>query len=143
MNKKHHHQEFVLPQTALMAHSQATQKMLSHCSERVMKNCMASATVMPELMKKDTITELMQLNSSVFNRLHQQYQESFNGFSALITDYVQIKNANTMTKFVAQQFNLLGQFGQLMQEQTTNLLTLQENIEVDYAYWVNKKVHSK
>ena len=35
---------------------------------------------------------------------------------------------------------LVAQIGQLLIDQTTNLIALQENIEVSYAYWLNQKL---
>lgn len=142
MNKRNQHKESALPQTALMAHTQATRKVVSQCSERAMKNCITGATLMPHLMQKETIGELMQLQGAVLNRLQKQYQDYFKGYVALLGDYAQIRHANTMTKLVSQQFNLLGQFGQLINEHTTELIGLQENMEVDFGYWASQKVNT-
>ena len=48
-----------------------------------------------------------------------------------------------MSKLVEQEFNLVGQLVQLLSNQATNLATLQENVEVDYGYWVHEKIKAR
>ena len=50
-------------------------------------------------------------------------------------DYAdRIKGANTMSKLVEMESNILAQAAELLGTQITSLVTLQENIEVDYTY---------
>jgi hypothetical protein len=53
------------------------------------------------------------------------------------------RGANTMSKLVERESNIGVQFGQLLGAQLTDLVGLQENIEVDYSYWINGKLAEK
>jgi len=74
-------------------------------------------------------------------RLQQQNEAWLKGCAILLQDYVQIKDANTMSKLVEKQYNLVAQWNQLLGSQATNLMGLEENIEVDYGYWASQKLN--
>lgn len=125
---------------AAMEHAQTVGTLLSRRTTRVMSNLTTSAGLAPQAMNPQTWVELQQLHQAVMQRLQQQNQSWLEGCAALVKEYAQIKNANTMSKLIEQQCNLVGQWGQLLGTQATNLMGLQENIEVDYGYWVSEKV---
>ena len=70
----------------------------------------------------------------------QQQQDWLRGWAVWNQERASIKGANTVSKLVEQEFNLMAQIGQLLLNQTTNLVALQENVEVAYAYWLNEKL---
>jgi hypothetical protein len=50
------------------------------------------------------------------------------------------QSANTVSKLAEKQANSIAQVTQLLGSQMTDLATLLENIEVNYAYWVDQKL---
>ncbi|MBN3767680.1 hypothetical protein [Burkholderia sp. Ac-20365] len=84
--------------------------------------------------------ELYQMQQAVVERLTLQQQTWLQGWAAWNRERAEIRGANTVTKLVEQEFNLLAQIGQLLIDQSTNLIALQENIEVSYAFWLNQKL---
>jgi hypothetical protein len=48
-----------------------------------------------------------------------------------------------MSKFVERECNIAGQAIALVMKQVTDIAGLEENIEVDYAYWVSEKLAEK
>jgi hypothetical protein len=52
----------------------------------------------------------------------------------------QTRGVNTASKLAERQANIVAQMAQLLGEQFTDLVGLQENIEVDFAYWVSQKL---
>lgn len=80
------------------------------------------------------------MQQAVVERLTLQQQAWMQGWAAWNRERAEIRGANTVTKLVEQEFNLVAQIGQLLIDQTTNLIALQENIEVSYAYWLNQKL---
>lgn len=125
---------------AAMEHVQTVSKLLGRRSARLYSNLTTSAGLAPHLMNPQTWVELQQLQQAVVQRLQQQNQSLLQGCAALVQEYSQIKKANTMSKLVEQQCNLVAQWGQLLSTQATNLMGLQENVEVDYGYWASEKV---
>jgi hypothetical protein len=45
-----------------------------------------------------------------------------------------------VSKFAEQQFNFVVQCSRLVSDQLTELVELQENVEVDYSFWVSDKL---
>jgi len=91
-------------------------------------------------MNLQTWGELIEMQQAVVQRLMQQQQALLQGMAAWNRERAEIKAANTVTKVVEQEFNLIGQIGVLLSDQMTNLMALQENIEVSYAFWLNQKL---
>jgi len=85
-------------------------------------------------------SDLLQLQAAVMQRLQQQNRAWLKGCAILMEDYAQIKQANTMSKLVEKQYNLMAQWSLLIGNQATNMIGLQENIEVDYGYWASQKL---
>jgi hypothetical protein len=73
-------------------------------------------------------------------RLQLLQQGWLHGWNEWMQDYAQLKRANTLSEYAEQQFNLMAQFGALFKKQASDLLNLQENVEVGYGYWVAQKV---
>jgi hypothetical protein len=91
-------------------------------------------------MNLQTWDEIFQMQKAILQRLMQQQQDWLRGWTVWNQERASIKGANTVSKLVEQEFNLAAQIGQLFLNQTTNLVALQENVEVAYAYWLNEKL---
>jgi hypothetical protein len=83
------------------------------------------------------------MQDAVVKRLQLQQQSWAQGCNALLQEYIQLNNASTLPKMVERQFNLTVQWGFLVSNQITNLMELEENIEVDYAYWASQKLQEQ
>lgn len=105
---------------------------------RAASNARAMAELLFSGLDGETLRELLDLQQSAWRR-----------FSALQKDWVtewfrwfdyadRIKGANTMSKLFETESNILARATQLLGTQVTSLVTLQENIEVDYAYLVKQ-----
>jgi hypothetical protein len=70
----------------------------------------------------------------------QQQQDWLRGWAVWNQERASMNGANTISRLVEQEFNLVAQIGQLFLNQTTNLVALQENVEVAHAYWLNEKL---
>lgn len=127
---------------AVIGHVLKAHAVLSRSIGRTLSNGMFTAGLATHLMEPQVWGELMQLQSAVMQRLKQQNESWLKGCAILMQDYVQIRHANTMTKLVEKQYNLVTQWNQLIGDQTTNLIGLEENIEVDYGYWASQKLNA-
>lgn len=102
-------------------------------------NAFTTAALLPQGISPGIWAELSQMQAAVLRRLQQQQQNWVNGCAGLAQDYQQGKRANSMSKLLEQQCNLVAQFGQLLSQQAVDLVGLQENIEVNYGYWIAQK----
>jgi hypothetical protein len=90
---------------------------------------------------RSTWGELLHLQEAFGRRLIQQNQTWLQGWAELFHQREQLTSANTLSKFAEQEFNLVGQLGQLVGDQVTNFLALLENAHVSYSYWIHEKLH--
>ncbi|MBN3755577.1 hypothetical protein G3N95_21725 [Paraburkholderia sp. Tr-20389] len=114
--------------------------LLSGWAARSATNGIDTARLFAFGMDLQTWSELAQMQQAIVERLTLQQQSWLQGWAAWNRERAEIRGANTVTKLVEQEFNLIAQIGQLLIDQTTNLVALQENIEVSYAYWLNQKL---
>lgn len=124
---------------ASLAHA-ATAQRLTHRYAASMANNGALTLALATRMWDPTIwSESLQMEAAIAKRLEGQGLDFRKGCRVLLEDYGQIKQANTMSKLMEKQCNLMTQFAQLMTSQTTNFVSLLENIDVDYGYWASQK----
>ena len=116
--------------------------LMNNHAVHLFRNGMFTAGLATQLANPDVWDESVQLQRAVVQRLQEQNEDWLKGCAILMQDYVQIKQANTMSKLVEKQFNLVTQWSQLLSDQTANLIGLLENIEVDYGYWASQKLHA-
>ncbi len=125
---------------APLHHVQTFHILMGEWAARSSGNATTTAAMAPMGLNTELWKELEHMQAAIVRRLQEQQKGWMNGYAALAQEYQQGRRANTMSKFVEQQFNLVAQFGQLLSKQATDLVGLQENIEVDYGYWVSQKL---
>jgi hypothetical protein len=84
--------------------------------------------------------ELADMSGEALQRYVKVQQDTLREWAEWNRQRAQINGANTMTKLLEQEMNLLGRIGLIVTNHMTNLLALQENVEVAYAYWLSKKL---
>ncbi|WP_326535601.1 hypothetical protein [Pseudorhodoferax sp.] len=130
------------PLPSPFARMQKAMLMGSQLAARSVANEAATAAVLPWRMDAGTWQELAAMQQAVWGRLAQQHKAWLDGCAALAREQQQIKQANTLSKFVEQEYNLLAQTSALVASQCTAFVGLLENVQVDYAYWVSQKTQS-
>jgi hypothetical protein len=113
--------------------------LLGQVAARSMGTQVALACTLPWHMDAKTWQELQAMQAAVWQRLEQQQAEWVKGCKLLMQDYAQLKQANTLSKVVDQEYDFVSQFGALMSSQASALAGLVENIQVDLGYWVSQK----
>lgn len=121
-------------------HAQKAATLMSNWAMRSAGNGIATAQLLAFRMDAQTWSELWHMQVAVWRRQQQLQHNWSRGWAARINECTQVRGANTMSKVVEQEFDLVAQLGELLSDQATDLVTLLENIEVDYAWWVNEKV---
>jgi hypothetical protein len=119
-------------------HQQFT-SLVSNYTTRHFHNHMASTTVCHPGSELNTWLELMNLQQAMAQRWMQQQMEGFNGMLTLFQERRQLKKANTLSKWFEQEYNWSANLQALIASQTTHMVSLMENIQVDYGYWVAQK----
>lgn len=105
-------------------------------------NSWNTAALLPFTTRLETWQELWQMQQAVLQQTQQMQQGWMQGWTAWLGEFGQLKRANTMSKLVEQEFNLVAQFVLLLQGQATDWTNLQENIEVNYGYWLSEQARS-
>lgn len=129
----------ISPVHAPLVHAQKLNMLLGQVAARSMGTQVALACTLPWHMDAKTWQELQAMQAAVWQRLEQQQAEWVKGCKLLMQDYAQLKQANTLSKVVDQEYDFVSQFGALMSSQASALAGLVENIQVDLGYWVSQK----
>jgi hypothetical protein len=106
---------------------------------RLADSVTATARLFAFGMNADAWNDLWQMQSAVRGRMSQLQKNWVQGWFAWMRYADQIEGANTMSKLAEREFNIMAQAAGLFGEQSTSLIALMENIEVDYLYWLNQK----
>lgn len=126
--------------TAPLAHAATAQRLLQKDATHLVNNGALTLALAARLWDPVVWSEWTQLQAAVIERLHAQHENWHKGCAILIEDYGQLRQANTMSKLVEKQSNLLSQSADLMTSQATSFVALLENIDVDYGYWASQKL---
>jgi hypothetical protein len=100
----------------------------------------AATAMLPLALRFESLPELVAMQASVLNRMQQLQQGWLHGWNLWLQEFGELKRANTMSEHVEQQFNLASSVGVLLKDQVSDLLNLQENVEVGYSYWLAQKL---
>ncbi|WP_321883586.1 hypothetical protein [Paraburkholderia bannensis] len=84
--------------------------------------------------------ELLDMQRAAYERFLKQQAATLEDWVEWGRQRAQLRGANTMTKLMEQEMNLVGRIGQIFADQLTNLLCLQENVEVAYGWWLSQKL---
>jgi hypothetical protein len=103
----------------------------------------ASATAFMVSPGAQTWNEWLALQSAVAQRYARLQNAWWQGWCAWAQDCTHLRRADTLSEFTEQQYNLVAQLGALARDQATDLLSLQENIQVDYGYWATRVIANR
>jgi hypothetical protein len=84
--------------------------------------------------------EMWQMQESVWQRQLRLQNSWLQGWVDWTNESTQARGANTMTKLVEQEFDLVVRWQQLLRDQATETASLLENLEINYAFWINEKL---
>lgn len=125
---------------APFAHAMTAQRLLQKDATHLVNNSAVSMALVTRLWDPVVWGEWTQLQAAIMQRLYVQHQNWHKGCAILIDDYGQLRQANTMSKLVEKQSNLMSQSAELLASQATDFVALLENIDVDYGYWASQKL---
>jgi hypothetical protein len=83
--------------------------------------------------------EGLKFRQAVWNRILENQKSWFTGIADIIQEYKELKDANTLSKHVEQECNVIGQWSALMTRQIADWAEMMENIQTDYDYWISQK----
>lgn len=125
---------------APLAHVMTAQRLMQKDATHLVNNSAVSMALATRLWDPVVWGEWTQLQAAIMQRLYVQQQNWHKGCAILIDDYGQLRQANTMSKLVEKQSNLMSQSAELLTSQATDFVALLENIDVDYGYWASQKL---
>jgi hypothetical protein len=119
-----------------MARASKLQLLISQFFLRGLTHGASSAALLPLSFDPETWHQLAALQQAVAQRCLQQQKGWLEGMAAWSREHSQIKEANTLSKYVEQEYNLAAQLGALVADQMSQWAGLLENTQVDYGYWM-------
>ena len=115
----------------------------SDWATRAMHNASASAQVFALGIDAESAEELLQMQQAAWQRLFTLQSSWAQDWKNWIQYSDLIKGANTTFKFVEREGNIVAQCVQMLSKQAADLMGLQENIDVDYSFWISEKLSEK
>lgn len=133
----HHHQGHARAWHMPWQRLAHTQRLMTSFLSSGAHNHMKVGTLLAEASQPETWREALQIQAAIADRLTQQQQAWTRGVDQIMVEYLQLNQANTLTKWVEQEYNIGMQLGTLCFNQIVNLTALAENIQVDLGYWLS------
>jgi hypothetical protein len=84
--------------------------------------------------------ELWEMQEAVWQRQRQMQDNWLQGWLNWTTECTQARGANTITRLAEQEFDLIAQWQELVAGQATDVVSLLENLELNYGYWLAEKL---
>jgi hypothetical protein len=107
---------------------------------RAFSNAANTAQLFAQGMDQKTRDELVHMGEAAWTRLRTLRENWIKDWAGWLDYASELKGANTMSKLAEREGNIFGQAAQILCSQATDLVGLQENIAVDYGYWVSEKL---
>lgn len=131
-----------MPHPLLVEHALKRYTILNRWMSRAVNNSIASAKLAPLATHPQVWETIFRLQQAVLEQVQEQQLDWLHGWEAWLAELAQIKRVNTLSKLVEQEFNLAAQLVVFFQERATDLVKLQENVQVNYGYWINEQLGS-
>lgn len=103
-------------------------------------NAVGTVQLLAEGPDSDTIGEIYAMQAAFIRQLWTIEQEWRAGWLQICQGAVSLRKANTLSKVVEQDYNLVGQAGDLMINAVTSTASLIESATVGYSYWLTNKI---
>lgn len=113
--------------------------MLAQLGARGAGTAWAMATTLPMRLQPQDLVELGAMQQAVMERLRKQQNSWIEGLTVLMHESAEQRHANTLSKYVEREYNLVAQFGALLADQASQMAGLMENIQVNLGYWIAQK----
>ncbi|GAA4349412.1 hypothetical protein GCM10023165_36110 [Variovorax defluvii] len=113
--------------------------MLAQLGARGAGTAWAMATTLPMRLEPQDLVELSAMQQAVMERLRKQHNSWIEGLTVLMHESAEQRHANTLSKYVEREYNLVAQFGALLADQASQMAGLMETIQVNLGYWVAQK----
>lgn len=126
-----------------LAHAQRAQAVQADHLRRAMQATAAGVQLAAYGFDAGTVAELLMMQAQIFNRvvaLQKSWEQGWQGWAHYAGE---VKGMNTASKLLERQCNIFGQATALLMRQMVDITGLQENISVDYTYWVSERLAEK
>jgi hypothetical protein len=89
-------------------------KMIQKQVTAMITNSADAVALFPSFFNNEIFLEFLNLQQAVINRVLEQQQSWFTGISGVIQEYNEIKEVNTLSKYVEREYNIIGQMSALI-----------------------------
>jgi hypothetical protein len=116
--------------------------LVGELATRSTANAVGTVQLLSENPDSDTIGELYEMQVALVKQLWKIDQDWRAGLLRVYEGSLQLRKANTLSKVLEQDYNLIGQYGDLVTNYLTSVATLVDNSTVGYSYWLSKKIQA-
>lgn len=127
----------LLPATRTLAWQNA----FTQLAQRQMAQALQFGAAWPALaLDRDTLQQGMALAEAALDQCLTLQAQWLDGLDELGHEMGEVRHANTVSKFVDQEMNLVQQSVMLVSAQATASARLLENIQVNVGWWLSQKL---
>ena len=111
------------------------QNLLGKAITRQVLNCQGLWALALQPEKQNTaLTESFKMQGAIFERLAAQQAQWNQGLEELARLVAGVRDVNTLSKLMEQEYNVQARLGGLLNDQATALMELMESIQIGYGY---------
>lgn len=135
-----HLAESALPMVPL-ARAVAFGKLVQHVASTQPVQALQMTAALPALVSDPTVVqEAAALSAAMTRQWMSLHAAWIDGLAEIGREMAEVREANTVSKFVDQEVNLVQQGFALVSSQTTATIRLLENFQVNVAWWARRHV---
>ncbi|QRE72559.1 hypothetical protein [Methylobacterium aquaticum] len=103
-------------------------------------NAVGTAELLSVRPTPDVLDDIVAMQAAFMRQIWSIDLEWRTGLMRIAEGALALRKANTVSKIMEQDLNLVGQYGDLMTVYATRTAALIENASVGYSFWLSKKV---
>ena len=125
-----------------VARTMALQSLVKQLVTTQTAQAMHAAAALPALLlDPDAMRQAMAMVNAVAQQWMSLQAQWIQGLTELGQDMGRIRETNTVSKFVDQEFNFVQQAIDLVSDQATATVRLWENTQIDVAWWLSQRAN--
>lgn len=119
--------------------AQALAGLCSKALTRTAGTAALGARLLPQASRGDVLAEWVDFQLAVVQRAAQMQQGWSESWQIWLRELAELPLADTLSEHIEQQYNLGERFTAQLKTQAADSIEFAENVQVDFAYWVERK----
>ncbi len=125
---------------ATLDHAHKAAQLQGNLALHAIGNAVSTAQLLALPPDPEVFGEFLELQQAAWQRLIAMQATWLRNWAEFVAEADHVQGANTVSKLVQREGNLVVRFTQILASQMTDMMQLGETMEVSYRYWVSEKL---